>query len=105
MIDAPVQLDDLPVGSSVTVPVDWLRDVLSKRGTDSARELSTPEDNRIDQSVADRMLRAPEVAERMNVAVRTVYKNAHALPFAKRYPTGAIRFSEAGLDRWLARRT
>jgi predicted DNA-binding transcriptional regulator AlpA len=51
----------------------------------------------------DRMLRADEVADRLGVSVRTVYKSAGCWPFARRYPTGSVRFSEQGLKRWLAR--
>jgi excisionase family DNA binding protein len=52
----------------------------------------------------DRMLRAEEVARRLSVSVRTVYKNRKGWPFAKELPGRSVRFSEQGLEKWLARR-
>ena len=51
----------------------------------------------------DRMLAAADVARALGVSRRWVYSKAKALPFARRYG-GALRFSERGLERWLARR-
>jgi predicted DNA-binding transcriptional regulator AlpA len=51
----------------------------------------------------DRMLKAEDVAKRLNVSVRTVYKNRTGWPFARKFPGGSVRFSEKGLQRWLDR--
>lgn len=51
----------------------------------------------------DRLLTAREVAPRLGCSVRYVYANARTLPFTVRTGT-LVRFSAAGLDRWLARR-
>ena len=66
-------------------------------------ETSSDNGDRASGSVPDRMLRAPEVAERLGIERRTVYKNADGWPFTRRYPGGSVRFSERGLDRWLER--
>ncbi len=72
---------------------------------DELREIDVPPNgNGCEEPAADRMLRAGEVAARLNIARRTVYANAAGWPFTRRYPTGAIRFSERGLDRWIGRR-
>ena len=52
----------------------------------------------------DTMLNVKEAGRRLGMSARWVYKNANALPFARRYPSGALRFSERGLERWLSRR-
>ena len=51
----------------------------------------------------DRLLTAADVAERMKVSKRYVYANAPAWPFTCRSLGRAVRFSEAGLEVWLAR--
>jgi predicted DNA-binding transcriptional regulator AlpA len=52
----------------------------------------------------DVMLRAAEVAQRLGISRRTAYKSADYWPFTRRYPSGSVRFSERGMERWLARR-
>jgi len=54
--------------------------------------------------VDDRMLTADEAAPILGVAPKWLYRNAPRLPFARRLSPKAIRFSEAGLHRWLAAR-
>lgn len=54
----------------------------------------------------DRMLTAEEVAERLGVSKRWVYRQQESghLPFAVRLSENTLRFSEQGLERWKARR-
>jgi excisionase family DNA binding protein len=56
-------------------------------------------------TVADRLLTARDVAERLGVSTETVLRwvRCGELP-AFKLPGGAIRFREDALDRWLAER-
>jgi excisionase family DNA binding protein len=49
---------------------------------------------------ADRLLTVQEVAERLSVTERWVYRKAGSLPFTRKLGTGTLRFSERGLERW-----
>jgi excisionase family DNA binding protein len=51
----------------------------------------------------ERLLTAREVAERLKCSPRYVYAHAGTFPFTKRNG-GLVRFSAAGLERWLAKR-
>jgi predicted DNA-binding transcriptional regulator AlpA len=82
------------VSSVLDVVIDELQELENASSSNGNGEAPHP----------DRMLRAPEVAERLGVAVRTVYTNAGGWPFTRRYPGGSVRFSERGLSRWLERR-
>lgn len=50
----------------------------------------------------DRRLTSPEAAAMLNVSVRWLYRHSKALPFTKRMSRKCLRFSEAGLLRYLA---
>ena len=51
----------------------------------------------------DRLLTADEAAKRLGVKIRWIY--GHDLPFVVRLPRSrAVRFSERGIAKWLARR-
>jgi predicted DNA-binding transcriptional regulator AlpA len=50
-------------------------------------------------------LLTPEVAaQRLGQTRRWLYRHAKTLPFARRLSRKALRFSERGLERWLAAR-
>lgn len=52
----------------------------------------------------DRLLTATEVAERLSVEPRWLYDHFDQLPFGKRLSDRTLRFSQRGLERWLAMR-
>lgn len=52
----------------------------------------------------DCLLTAREVAARLGTSVRYVYEHADRFPFTRRLGSRTVRFSERGLERWLARR-
>jgi len=52
----------------------------------------------------ERLLTPPEAAALLGVTVTWLYRHAGRLPFARRLSRKALRFSEAGLRRWLATR-
>jgi predicted DNA-binding transcriptional regulator AlpA len=49
----------------------------------------------------DRLLNASEAAERLGVARRWLYRHAARLPFTRRLSAGVLRFSLAGINKWL----
>ena len=50
----------------------------------------------------DRLLTANETASILDVKTRWLYRHAANLPFTRRISRKNLRFSEAGLRRWLA---
>ena len=50
----------------------------------------------------DRLLPADEVAERLSMTKDAVYRQARKWPFTRRPAPNTLRFSERGLDEWLA---
>jgi predicted DNA-binding transcriptional regulator AlpA len=52
----------------------------------------------------DRLLTAADVATALGVTIRWVQRRARRLPFARKLSEHAIRYSEAGLRRWMAHR-
>jgi predicted DNA-binding transcriptional regulator AlpA len=56
------------------------------------------------EDATDRLLTAEEIAATLGVTKRWVQRRARRLPFARRISDHAIRYSEAGLKRWLANR-
>jgi predicted DNA-binding transcriptional regulator AlpA len=52
----------------------------------------------------DRLLSPKEAAEILGQDVRWLYRHANELPFTRRISRKNLRFSEAGLRRWIAAR-
>ena len=69
----------------------------------SANPTATPASN--SDSDTDRLLTAEEVAERLQRSVDWVYRQAKHWPFTRRLTRRTVRFSEAGLQRFLTART
>lgn len=80
----------LPEGSSVTFQRAELLAVL---GEGTAPEGPPP----------DRLLTVKQVADRLGTSAKYVYAHAQAYPFKRPLGKKALRFSEQGLERWLAR--
>ena len=59
----------------------------------------------IPDSGSDRLLTAEEVAERLQRSADWVYRQAKYWPFTRRLTRRTVRFSEAGLTRWLELRS
>jgi hypothetical protein len=55
-------------------------------------------------SEPDRLLTAEDAARRLGTTPRWLYRHARQLPFTRRLSRKALRFSEAGLARYLASR-
>lgn len=56
------------------------------------------------QAEPERLIDVKEAATRCDVSPRWLYRNADKLPFTRRLSSGTLRFSEAGLTKWLASR-
>lgn len=50
----------------------------------------------------DRLLGVQDVADRLGMTTRAVYDNARRWPFARKLGRRTLRFSEVGLEKWLA---
>lgn len=55
-----------------------------------------------DPSEPDRLLAPTEAAERLGVTTRWLYRHARNLPFTRRLSRKTLRFSQTGLERYLA---
>ncbi len=51
---------------------------------------------------SDRLLTVDQVAERLGVSRSHVYRQATHWPFTRKLSAKALRFSELGLERWVA---
>lgn len=73
------------------------------QGVLTARLLLTPAERSSDDD-GDRLLTAEEVARMLGVTKRWVQRRAVRLPFSRRISVRSVRYSEAGLKRWMANR-
>jgi len=73
------------------------------QGVLTARLLVTPAAHDSSADV-DRLLTAEEVAHLLGVTKRWVQRRAKRLPFARRISVRSVRYSEAGLRRWMTNR-
>lgn len=73
------------------------------QGVPTARLLVTPpaHDSSAD---TDRLLTAEAVAHLLGVTKRWVQRRARRQPFARRISVRSVRYSEAGLRRWMTNR-
>jgi len=69
----------------------------------TARLLVVPAEHALGDA-ADRLLTAEEVAGVLGVTKRWVQRRARRLPFSRRISVRSVRYSEAGLKRWMANR-
>lgn len=53
---------------------------------------------------SDRLLTVEEAAARLGLSADWLYRHAKSLPFTRRPARRALRFSEAGLGRWMVAR-
>lgn len=75
-------------------------DAIARKRLEVAPQASVPE------PPTDRLLTADEVAERLNLSVDRVYRDAREgrFPFMRRLGGNTVRFSELGLEEWLRSR-
>jgi predicted DNA-binding transcriptional regulator AlpA len=85
----------LPPGSAVPVPREWLLQLLNGTGPSGG----------IPADAVDRLLDVNEAAARLHMSPEWLYRHARKLPFTVRLGRKALRFSDAGITRYLQRRT
>lgn len=85
----------LPAGTPMPVSNDTVLSLLDAAERDLAAVPSEP---------SDRLLTAEEVATRLSISRQQVYRDARRWPFTRKLSPKVLRFSEAGLNRWLDRR-
>ena len=103
LVTAITHPDSIPL-DEVPGVLDELEHVKARLSARLRGEQGTP--RKPPGSSADRvskLLDAGEVAERLGVTERWVYRHAPRLPFTKRLSRRVLRFSEPGLRRWLER--
>jgi len=74
------------------------------QGALTVRLLASQADAATRPEPSDRLMTAEEVATALGVTQRWVQRRARRLPFARRISDHAIRYSEAGLKRWMSNR-
>lgn len=69
-----------------------------------AARLLASQNNATSVESTDHLLTAEEVVTVLGVRKRWVQRRARRLPFARRLSAHAVRYSEAGLRRWMSNR-
>ena len=65
---------------------------------------SKPKDAEPATPLKDKLLTAQEAAQILGTKPMFLYKNSKTLPFARKFSRKVLRFSEAGLRRWMESR-
>jgi predicted DNA-binding transcriptional regulator AlpA len=85
----------LPPGSAIPVPLEWLLELLDGAGPAGGGAADA----------TDCLLDVDEAAARLHMSPEWLYRHARTLPFTVRLGRKALRFSDAGITRYLQRRT
>lgn len=102
LLDDPRRIEDVSPSEAAA----FLAEIASLQVAIAARLRASPA---MGESAApgpegDRLLTAEDVAGRLNRSVAWVYRQSRHWPFARRLSRRTLRFSEAGLHRFLAAR-
>jgi predicted DNA-binding transcriptional regulator AlpA len=103
LLESPMLLDSLTreeIAAALVETTD-LRDRLTAR---LDLLVATPQTQARSAPAQERLLTAVEVAERLGVTVRWVYRHADRWPFTHKLSRKVLRFSESGLVQLLSRR-
>lgn len=97
--------DVTPPGASVTLPRDWLLAALENDAPESPTSNDPPLALHKGPATVstDGLLTAKQAAEKLQCSVRYMYAHAKDFPFTRRIGN-MVRFSEAGLERFLKQR-
>lgn len=81
-----------------------LRGQLARLDTLLLARLLTGEQYQLDADGGDRLLTAAEAAQKLGATVDWLYRHANTLPFVVRVGKKHLRFSEAGMGRYIRQR-
>ena len=107
LIDDPRRVVEVPSARVVTLVAELAAKQAALTALQSllaARLLTAGDAPTRPAEIADRLLTAADVAKMLGVTCRWVQRRARRLPFARRLSEHAIRYSEAGLKRWMTNR-
>ena len=93
-MDEPSKILNEPLRSELK---ELIREVLHEEGLISASGLQTI-------TGSDNLLTTEQAAQLIGVKRRWLYRHSAKLPFTRRIGRKNLRFSEAGLRRWIALR-
>ena len=96
LLNDPSNLKDLPPEA---IPI--LRAELAKLDSLLLMRLTLPQGNGQGQADGDRLLVVGETARKLGTSKDWLYRHADTLPFTVRVGTKQVRFSEAGIDRFI----
>lgn len=100
LLSDPARLVALPKEA-----VAELRGQLARLDTLLLARLLTGEQSQPGTDGGDRLLTVAETAEKLGATEDWLYRHASTLPFAVRVGKKHLRFSEAGIDRYIRQRT
>jgi predicted DNA-binding transcriptional regulator AlpA len=106
LLQAPARASEVPLEHIPALVAELASEqaaLSAIQGLLTARLLVTPVE-RVSDEGRDRLLAAEEVARMLGVTKRWVQRRAPRLPFSRRISVRSVRYSEAGLKRWMANR-
>jgi predicted DNA-binding transcriptional regulator AlpA len=106
LLQAPARAAEIPLEQIPALVAELASEqaaLSAIQGVLTARLLVTPSERTFDDG-GDRLLTAEEVAKMLGVTKRWVQRRARRLPFSRRISVRSVRYSEAGLKRWMAHR-
>lgn len=109
ILTTPQQISDLPVEhiAPLLCQLSAIQNALTARLMQTHAHLEdwrSQTNDAEDTDPTDRLLTPEQAAAMLGVTVRWIYRHAHQLPFARRLSRKALRFSQAGLTRWIKTR-
>lgn len=106
LLQAPERVSEVPVEQIPVLVAELASEqaaLSAMQGVLTARLLVAPAEHPSGDA-GDRLLTAEEVAGVLGVTKRWVQRRARRLPFSRRISVRSVRYSEAGLKRWMANR-
>lgn len=109
ILTTPQQISDLPAEhiAPLLCQLSTIQNALTVRLIQTQTNLEgwrSQTNGAEDTDPTDRLLTPEQTAAMLGVTVRWIYRHAHQLPFARRLSRKALRFSQAGLTRWIKTR-
>jgi predicted DNA-binding transcriptional regulator AlpA len=101
LVRDPTQLPLVPPGRIPTL-IGLVRLLEARLVQSELQPRPSPRSSVSPQEPSDRLLTPQEAAQLLGVTVRWLYRRADKLPFGRRLSRKTLRFSEAGLRRYLS---